>query len=266
MEQITTTFNVRAEGWFEFALFAREELRKARRGGLRNAYGRIANAYGVSEQTTRRVVAASRFIEKLALRKLDIADGLRTVPFSAVEALDRWFDRDEQAAVRAAHAYLSGDESVRSLLSKEVDTRPKAALSDLGARKIQSILKRAVLKHLGNWREANLPEAFHGTSVKFIFEAEHTDHGKLAVVSFGPFDDSETYFRGLRRRVLEAVGATLFGYKTLLVMIGTVDAPYFLEEVYRAIPPDVPLEFFVIEDISGKLTKFSGYGLGSAED
>ncbi|MBX9651053.1 MAG: hypothetical protein K2X57_28790 [Xanthobacteraceae bacterium] len=229
--------SVSADEWAELASIARELLSKSRHGQYQAIFDQLSVEHGINEQVIRRAVAAHRFLDKLGLHHAELAKELRKAPFVAVEQIDRWFVHDPEGAIAAARAYLRGDESVRSLVNKEVEARPQMSLVELSINHIRKLVAKVIGDALpGDYRRFDPPDHLKTSSAKLYFRSyKFPDNDQIAVIRLGPNEHMAAYARHTGKLMLEAIGLRTIGFKVIIAILGDC-YPDLFDEFYLRYP------------------------------
>lgn len=135
-----------AGSWFALATETERAVSARVHGEVGAALQALGDSHGVAAQTLRRLVAAKRFTDLVAVGEPALATGLRNANLAAAEAIARWWKRDPNEA-RAAALQLVGERlSVREIEALERRSRPRAA-STLGDR-MQRATAVAIVKRI----------------------------------------------------------------------------------------------------------------------
>ncbi|MDP3601134.1 MAG: hypothetical protein Q8R85_08235 [Bosea sp. (in: a-proteobacteria)] len=138
--------------WVAIAAEALQRVNFVSHGEKRAMLSDIAKERNLSENHVRRMMRSLTFTVEIEPRHREVARALRTVTFKVAELIDRWYRRDEKAAIDAAESYVSGRLSYRGLFavyegktledrgSKQADGLDLPSYRDAALSKVRSMI------------------------------------------------------------------------------------------------------------------------------
>lgn len=186
-------------GWFDVALWARQELGDVPHGEGSARLASVAGQVGRRPDTIRRFVAAATFIERLG--NDDLAAALKILPVAAVELIARWWSYDPPRAREAALEFLKGFYPISSLREAERNARESSKTIPPGRAghhalrwRLRDQITALVQPQSGPSFVLDAPGRYEPRKLDFLFRSETDPEDRIAVQIFGPFNDRELYW------------------------------------------------------------------------
>ncbi|MGY3494381.1 hypothetical protein [Bradyrhizobium sp. USDA 4502] len=212
--------------WKKVAVRARQNLRSARHGDIETALRRAGRSVDVN--TVRRAIVALEFLEWAEQLHPNIYEVLKDSPMTVVETVARWWSFSPMRATAALDEWRLGKLSARQLAQEMRSSKraaPKLAKGESLARsfkeRVEPFARLEIERRIGpglSTKDKGIKDDLH-----VDFRYTHPEHGKIAVLVVGPYQNRTIYQKRRQDWMLKAVGLTYF-YNLVFVVVPDPDA------------------------------------------